>query len=684
MQTPRPLLDLVRFAPARPAITAGLRAGVAATLPLFAAPWIPVSVISWVSLGGYQGAIADKGGAYRNRAAAMATIVSLSSLACFLGSLVGNAPWPALPLTFVLLVLCGLAQAAGPVGASAGVTFAVSYVVSSAQPVPDVGTAALHAGGVIAGGALTMLLTLLLWPVRLYRPARLSIAACYEGLAEHAAMLLRAGESDESAREMHAHRAALRSTIEEARKVLTGTRRGRQAESERGERLVVLLENVDQLLGISIALEGLLETASPRDRERIVAALSAVGPAALAIAARLRSERELEGAVPRLPASEGNGAVGTLLGRLRRHMEAAAEGAEGLVAGRPLQQRAESLAPPAPQQRVRDRLRATLDVNSVILRHAIRLAVAATAASAFAAATRIEHGYWVTLTTIVILQPMTTATFTKGLQRMAGTTIGAGIAVVAVALIHQKALFVAIVFLMSCASVALLPINYGLFSVLLTPTFVLIAELGTGNYGLAWVRMIDTLVGGGIALVAARGLWPSWERHRFPEELSLALHLSAGWMREMGQSGASTTAAEILRRQTGIAILNAEASLQRLLSEVWTRSEDLEPMLAITLYMRRMHATALVFFSEAEPDLRGAAGEALARFLDEMARCIAISRPPGPSDELGGLEAFADRYATQGGVVGAALGRLARQAAILHGAATRAFAGGLLQGNGRG
>ena len=128
---------------------------------------------------------------------------------------------------------------------------------------------------------------------------------------------------------------------------------------------------------------------------------------------------------------------------------------------------------------------------------------------------------------------------------------------------------------------------------------------------------------------------------------------------------------------------NAEASLQRLLSEVWTRAEDLEPLLALTVYLRRMHANALVFFSEADEELRGAVVGDLAGFLDKLAGCVATARPPGPSSEMARLEALADRVSAEqmrAPAVREGLARLARQVAILHGAATRGFSSDLLKG----
>ena len=79
-----------------------------------------------------------------------------------------------------------------------------------------------------------------------------------------------------------------------------------------------------------------------------------------------------------------------------------------------------------------------------------------------------------------------------------------------------NAAILGLVFVFSATCVALLPLNYAAFSVFLTPTFVLLAEANAGDWHLAGLRIINTLLGGALALVGARLLWPTPEWNRLP------------------------------------------------------------------------------------------------------------------------------------------------------------------------
>jgi len=54
-------------------------------------------------------------------------------------------------------------------------------------------------------------------------------------------------------------------------------------------------------------------------------------------------------------------------------------------------------------------------------------------------------------------------------------------------------------------------IDYGVYVLFLTPQFVLIsalAEPGTGDLGLSWLRAVNSILGGILALAAGTLLWP--------------------------------------------------------------------------------------------------------------------------------------------------------------------------------
>ena len=83
----------------------------------------------------------------------------------------------------------------------------------------------------------------------------------------------------------------------------------------------------------------------------------------------------------------------------------------------------------------------------------------------------------------------------------------------------------------SGVSVALLPLNYAAFSVFLTPTFVLLAEASAGDWHLAGLRIVNTVIGGVLALAGSRLLWPSPEAARLPAYLAGMMRAMAGLLR---------------------------------------------------------------------------------------------------------------------------------------------------------
>ena len=176
-------------------------------------------------------------------------------------------------------------------------------------------------------------------------------------------------------------------------------------------------------------------------------------------------------------------------------------------------------------------VRENLTFDSVLARHALRVGVTAPLAVVLSRALDLQRGYWVTLTVLIILQPYRQATFTKALQRVAGTVGGAIVA----ALLALDAAFDAMALLVVATllagiSAAVLQLNYALFAFFLTPTFVLLAEIGARDWHLAEVRIVNTVLGGALAFVASRLFWPHRERDRFADELARVLAALADYV----------------------------------------------------------------------------------------------------------------------------------------------------------
>jgi len=217
------------------------------------------------------------------------------------------------------------------------------------------------------------------------------------------------------------------------------------------------------------------------------------------------------------------------------------------------------------------------------------------------------------VTTLAVLQPYSGATSAKAAQRVLGTVLGSIAAVAITLLLHSPVALAAAMFPLSVAAVATHRRNYRLFTFFLTPVFVLLAERFHGDWWVAVARASDAAIGGGIAFVAAVFVFPSRERTRLPELLARMLEAVAAYAVAVfeGATNRHTEAAEArimaARRDAGIALGEAENSLERLLAEPRHDTPAGEYALQLITYARRAAGALTTIDTYSARDLTSAA-----------------------------------------------------------------------------
>jgi uncharacterized membrane protein YccC len=327
-------------------------------------------------------------------------------------------------------------------------------------------------------------------------------------------------------------------------------------------------------------------------------------------------------------------------------------------------------------------MRAALSLDSLIFRYALRVAVVVSLAVALGELLDLKRGYWMTITVIVILQPYTGVTAQRALQRVAGTVLGGLLTAGLGALFHDSRAILALSFVFAATCVALLPVNYAAFSIFLTPTFVLLAEAGAGDWHLASTRVINTLLGGVLALLGSRLLWPSPEKARLPGYMAIALRANRDYLDRVlslfdDRSDAAGHAIREARRRIGLATVNAEESFQRLLGESRGSGGRLSSAMTFLTYTRRLTASiaALSLTRHTEPDVRVAAVQPFVAtatsVLDDLAEAVEQGRSPAALPSVVASEAARERASGVPPLVLARIDRLARQIRQLHDAVDR-------------
>jgi uncharacterized membrane protein YccC len=611
----------------RPAYAAGFRASLATVIPLAVGQLLDRSgAATWMSLGGFNAALSDKGGSYTTRAGTMATLMGVSAITAMLATVVSGHLVVTLIVTFAVAFVASAMRVWGNAGVSIGSASLSVYVVALAIPASHVSQALERAGYILLGGLWAMAIALVVWPLRPYQPARVAIADAFSALAAYVSQLADDSElrhtSEWPIAFTPAHATNVRSALERATAVLLQLRRGRPAAVERGERLLVLAESADQLFGHCVALGEMLATLRGDGRidaaheacisqlREMVGSARSLADAVLAEQGRAEISVRWSGAPVRAALASHGGALATLqyehaatiLDRAAQFASSASATVQALNDGHDRANNGDrAVRSPVAEEAADDRawwtaLRSVLSPDSLIGRFALRVAVVTTLAVALTEQLELKRGYWVTITVIVILQPYTGVTLNRAVQRVLGTVLGGLLAAALGATFHdpRAILVIATVFVACC--VALLPVNYGAFSVFLTPTFVLLAEASAGDWHLAETRVLNTLLGGALALGGARFLWPIPERRRFPTYAAVALAANSEYIAYVlahydDQSAAAGDVMRGLRRAAGLAAVNAEESLQRALGEAHGDTGQLAPALTFVAYTRRYIAS---------------------------------------------------------------------------------------------
>jgi len=695
----------------------GLRAGVALSVPLVAGELFGWAGMGFAALGGFEAIVADTGGPYRTRLDKLVTLSVGGAAGMFLGALAGGHLAWAVPLTLVWCFAWSYLSVLGQPFTSAGVLVELIYICGIGTPTNDWRQAAGWGLLVLGGGMWAMALSLFLWPLDAYRPARMAVADCYRELGSFLASITElAGREQQRPALWHRlaqhHQYRVRRAVEQGWHMVANIRASRAAETRRGRQLVVLLEHADLLLARTIALAEHLENrpqggTGTMCKNRLRGALGDLQGTEEWIAALLERRRGLTLAHARAKRSEmdrlgpwleqcvePDDAAGrfllTQVAQAASVLESSLEAAALLRLGR----ETDRDEPPtgasashfgyvlgrmaALREELRlDALRANLTPRSLSLRHAARVALVCTADVAVILTAHIDHGYWLLLTSLIVLQPHVSGTLRRGLERIGGTVAGGILAAVLAAGLHSELVTAAVLFPLALMSMAILPVSYAAFSFFLTPTFVLAWLPYSGDWGLAVVRTGNTLAGAVIAILAMLFLFPSYERERAPRILQASLGADRRYLdllRESWRTGqrSSRLLAES-RRATGLAHNDTEESLERLLAENWTgRARFGQFATAFVTYLRRLAQSVTTLAAlEGETDWKRSAGvqarmELMEQRLAWLERRVVAPGPVAPGDAAWPEAELAEPVDAEGHPGEHQMERMERQVDILY------------------
>jgi uncharacterized membrane protein YccC len=587
-------------------VSEAIRAGLSVAVIIAASEFLAFPPLREAALAALLTCMCDPGGPIRRRVPVLLSfaLIGAAVTGCY-GLLRDFGPDVALPLGVFGLFCSSFARIYGQAPQQLGALLSTVQILSLDRGNPSLREAGILAAAFIGGALWAILLTLVIWRVYPFLPARRAVAEAYRSLSELVRdlhMLVQTPAITDAAWEAHARirRRAAREAIEAAQTVVMDTLRSRGAISNRAAQSVIRLETADQIFGSLIALSDLLEHASQNERKVAERVLRRMRPVLLTLGRGMITDdpdarRRIDRAIDAIVAELGNlptdaplrAVIDRITDRLRiaHNLAVPAQFAPGVdTAGR--------LMPFWP--RLVRPLAANLNWRSPALRHALRTAVTAALPLAFTMYWFAPYDHWLTITVVATMQPYFSLTYTRAIERIVGTAAG-GLIAAGVGLVCTSPLTIAAaMFPLAMLAFAVRAVSFGLFMMALTPLVVLLVETGapdTGEWTIAFARAGLTAIGGLIAVGANFLLWPSREPDLVVPEVKNAIAAHGAYAEADFSALLGETTEAVLgqaRRAAGVTTNALEALITRALLEPGNKNQDaLEAAMVVDAALRR-------------------------------------------------------------------------------------------------
>ncbi|MBW8797982.1 MAG: FUSC family protein [Streptomyces sp.] len=541
-------LNWAALARAALAMSLPLAVGLAAGQPAYGA---------LASMGALSGVIGDTADAYRMRILNIAVPQLFGAVGVTVGSLVYGQGWFTVAAVTGIALISGMISTIGAVSSVSGLLLLLNSVIGAGLPLPGAWwlTPVLMTGG----GLLVLLLALLAWPLRSGVPERAAVAAAYRTVAD----LLAVSDGDDGEAYDRARHTVTQS-LNQAYDLILARRASYRGRSRDLTRMLAQLNAITPVVEAAPAVRLARLAGKPLPPE--------VPAAVLHIADAV--ETGYTGPIG-LDLPEPGNETGRAVDHALRHVaEVATTPASPLPhsrlrsSGRDPQAIDDRLGRPAALgiRTARAARNVVLSANS--WRYGIRLALCIGIAQALVSLVPVPRSYWVALTITFVLKPDFGSVFSRALLRALGTVAGLVVAATVLTVVPRGWWDVPVMTVLAPLVPALTPRGYGFQTAAITPVILLLSDvLNHQGTALLLPRLIDSLMGCAIALVAGYLLWPESWRTRVGDRLADAVADTAAYVEMAFRADAEPAARARLRRRLYRDLSVVRTEFQRALTE---------------------------------------------------------------------------------------------------------------------
>lgn len=544
-------------------------------------------------------------GAYPLKLLILAGAVPACAVCAALGTLAGGNWWLASLLMMALAFPGGFVRQSGDHGPGITVGVLLLYLLSLDHPGGWAMAGKMFIWA-LAGGALALLFTLLSWAFVPFSPFRRSVALTWKGLSDWLlgfSALVDLPENERPVNKLDESELAFRGKLSDSMETLSRRQALSHARRNRFSWQLVELRRIASVAGnVVSSLRAITDIAKKNGefpRKLFYYLLENAGQAAHRIALSIITHRPEDAYTARLSMERAKQSGALFLKNIPGGLEAGLWKQQVEDLTRAFEEALHILdATTAQSGKMTFFLRnfftgATIpqtipwvrfefNAGSFTFRFSVRLALCMGIGIAVYQFFHIPHGYWIAMTTMIILQPEFGATIAKAFNRIKGTVLGA-ITGSLIFLLHLP-LWLNIFVVAVCAFMMTYYLlrNYAVAAFFITIMVIALFHLlEPVTWELAGVRVLNTLGGAGLAMLGGYAFLPLWEQYRFPALIREAIAANSQYLAVVMQAlqeGREKTFNDFVkpRRRSEMTNNNAFLSLRRMEEEPEDKQRNLE------------------------------------------------------------------------------------------------------------
>jgi len=228
------------------------------------------------------------------------------------------------------------------------------------------------------------------------------------------------------------------------------------------------------------------------------------------------------------------------------------------------------------------------NMRSPIFKHSLRLAVMTMIGYGVGMLFAVQNPYWILLTLIVIMRPTFGLTKTRSKERTIGTLIGGALAVGIVLLTQNTTVYGILAIVSLVIAFSMVQRNYKAAATFITLSVVFIYALMRPDiFNVIQFRVMDTLIGAGLATLGNLLLWPAWEQQGIQKTLLETLKANRLYLEEIigfyNKKETVPTEYKVARKKAFLEMSNLSAAFQRMTQEPKSKQKSLDKVYEITV-----------------------------------------------------------------------------------------------------